>query len=139
VTFLILFPIVLGTFFVAIAFGLGVLARGEVMAAARAAARVAAIECGQGDSTWAADAQTVALDELQQGGLVLGSEVADPTEPGQWYVGTYCSSFGQPGGTAAVQVRYAEVNVFPVFTALQGGSPMAAAWSFNEVASFPTE
>lgn len=138
-SFLVLFPVFIGTFFVAIAFGLGVLARGEVVASARAAARVAAIECGQGDSSWATDAQTVAVNELRQGGLVLGNEVIDPTVPGEWYVGTYCSTFGQPGGVAAVQVRYAEVNVFPVFTTFQGGLPMAAAWSFNEVASFPTE
>ena len=139
VEFLILFPILLGTFFVAIGFGLAALTRAEVAAAARSAARVAAIECGQGDSTWAANATQAALTQLAQGGLRLGSEVPDPTQAGDWYVGTYCSSFGQTGGIATVQVQYAVLNLFPQFGSLEAGAGEAGAWRLNQVASFPTE
>ena len=139
IEFLILFPIFLGAVFLGVAFAMAALARAEVSVAARAGARVAAIECGQGTAAWASDAQTAAVDELQQGGLHLVTEVANPTQAGDWYVGTYCSSFGQAGGVAAVQVQYAALNLFPQFGSLFGGTGDAGAWSLNEVASFPTE
>lgn len=139
IEFLILFPLFIGALFLGIAFALAALARAEVSVAARAGARVAAIECGQGNAAWAADAQTAAVDDLQQGGLALASEVANPTQAGDWYVGSYCSSFGHAGGVAAVQVQYAARNVFPGFGALLGGKAGAGAWRLTEVASFPTE
>ncbi len=139
IEFLILFPIFIGALFLAIAFAMAALARAEVSVAARAGARIAAIDCGQGTAAWASDAQAAAVDELQQGGLHLAAEVANPTQAGDWYVGTYCSSFGQAGGVAAVQVQYAALNLFPQFGSLFGGTGGAGAWSLNEVASFPTE
>ncbi len=139
VEFLVLFPILLGAVFLGVAFAMAALARAEVSVAARAGARVAAIECGQGTAAWSSDAQSVAVDELQQGGLQLVTEVPNPTQAGNWYVGTYCSSFGQAGGVAAVQVQYAALNLFPQFGSLFGGTGGAGAWSLNEVASFPTE
>jgi|GEM_PF-3698189 len=87
----------------------------------------------------AADAQQAAVTELAQGGLRLGNEVPNPTQAGDWYVGTYCSSFGQAGGTAVVQVQYAVLNLFPEFGSLEGGTGEAGAWSLDQVASFPTE
>ena len=139
VEFLVLFPILLGAIFLGVAFAMAALARAEVSVAARAGARVAAIECGQGTAAWSSDAQIAAVDELQQGGLQLVTEVPNPTQAGDWYVGTYCSSFGQAGGVAAVQVQYAALTLFPQFGSLLGGTGGAGAWSLNEVASFPTE
>ena len=139
IEFLILFPIFLGALFLAMAFALAALARAEVSVAARAGARVAAIECGQGHPSWAADAQAAAVDDLREGGLTLASEVRNPTQADDWYVGSSCSSFGQAGGVAAVQVQYAVRDLFPGFGALLGGTAETGAWSLNEVASFPTE
>lgn len=136
---LIIAPVFLGCFFVAIAFGFAALARAEVAAAARSAARVAAIECGQGTISWSAGAQQVAIDQLRQGALPLGVEVANPTQAGDWYVGTYCSSVGSPGGMAAVQVQYVVLNLFPQWGSLLGGTGDPGAWRLNQVASFPTE
>ena len=136
---LIIAPVFLGCFFVAIAFGFAALARAEVAAAARSAAREAAIECGQGTSSWSADARQVAIDQLEQGALPLGPEVANPTKAGDWYVGTYCSSPGQPGGIAAVQVEYVVLDLFPQWGALDGGTGNPGAWRLDQVASFPTE
>ena len=139
IEFLILFPIFIGALFLAMAFALAALARAEVSVAARAGARVAAIECGQGNSSWAADAQAAAVNDLRQGGLPLTTEVVNPTQAGDWYVGSDCSSFGQAGGIAAVQVQYAVRNLFPGFGALLGGTAGTGAWSLNQVASLPTE
>ena len=139
IQWLIIAPVFLGSFFLALGFGFAALARAEVAAAARSAARTAAIECGQGTSTWSTDAQQVALTVLQQGALPLGNEVPNPTQARDWYVGTYCSTPGQPGGIAAVQVQYVVINLYPQWGKIFGGQGGVGAWTLNQVASFPTE
>jgi Flp pilus assembly protein TadG len=113
-------------------------ARTAVIDAARAGARLAAIECGDGVSGWQADAVAEAAQALRAGGLQLGPAAApSPANPaGAWYVAASCG-----GGSATVTVYYNQPNPFPPLGGLLAagtGAGRATFWLSASVV-FPVE
>jgi len=105
-------PLLIGVLMATLAFGMAAVAKAVVTDAARDAGRLAAIECGEGDPAWLADAQAAAAADLGHG-LYLGALTATPAAYGQWSFQASCSAPGQAGGMAEVEIGYAEADLFP--------------------------
>ncbi len=131
-------PLLIAVLMATMAFGLAAVAKAVVTNAARASARLAAIECGQGVASWWADAEASARAALGRG-LVVGSLTAAPSAYGQWSFQATCSDPGVPGGTAAVVLTYAEVDLFPPLGSLLGGRSAGPVFRLQAGAEFPEE
>ena len=130
-------PLLIGVLMATVAFGVAGVAKAVVTNAARDAGRLAAIECGQGDAAWWADAEAAAAADLGHG-LRVGPVTPDPTTYGQWAFTASCSTPGQPGGQAEVVITYAEVDLFPPL--LRGRrSPSGTVVLLAAGADFPEE
>ena len=101
-------------------------------AATRAAARVAAIECGNGSATWYSDAEQTAYQNLRGAQLpVVSVPASGQPAPGggKWGISASCT-----GSQASVTLWYNAPDLFPAFL-------HAAHGEFAEVdtVSFPVE
>ncbi len=133
-------PLLIAVLMATMSFGLAAVAKAVVTNAARASARLAAIECGQGVAAWWSDAEGEARSALARG-LWVGAETPQPQTYGEWSFQATCSDPGVPGGTAAVTLTYAEVNLFPPLAALLGAASAASGrvFSLEAGAVFPEE
>ena len=131
-------PILLGVILGALALFMGEQARTAVIDAARAGARLAAIECGNNVSTWQSDSIAFVQQSLGQGGLAVGSftSPAASNPSGSWYAAVTCT-----GGQASVTVYYNEINLFPPLADLiqSGSGPGAATFWLSTTVVFPVE
>ncbi len=137
---ILVLPLLLGTLLASMAFGMGAIAQAVVTNAARDSARLAAIECGQGDANWYADAQAAAAAALGDG-LRVGALSADPRRYGSWSFQASCGTPGQVGGAATVQLVYDEINLFPPIASLlaPGAGPGGRVFRLQAAAVFPEE
>jgi len=133
-------PLLIGLLMATLAFGLGAVAKAVVTNAARDSARLAAIECGQGDANWFADASAAAREALAHG-LYVGTLTATPIAYGDWEFQAACSTPGRPGGTVTVLLTYQEIDLFPPVAALisPGSGPGRRAFTLRAGAVFPEE
>ncbi len=133
-------PLLIALLMATVSLGTAAVDKAVVANAARDAARVASIECGQGDAQWYADALQAAQGALA-GALPLGSLVARPQQSGQWSFSASCPDAGTPGIPVAVAVGYAAVNLFPPLAPLlaPGAAAGPAAFLLAEQAVFPEE
>jgi len=133
-------PLLIAVLLATLAFGLAAIAKAVVTDAARDAGRVAAIECGQGDAQWAADAEAAAAADLGHG-LFVGAPTATPARYGDWSFQASCATPGEPGGPAAVLITYEEVDLFPPLGALlaPGGPAGSRVLQLQAAAEFPEE
>ena len=133
-------PLLIGLLMATVSFGMGTVAKAVVTNAARDSARLAAIECGQGVSSWYADAENAAASALGRG-LYVGALTATPTQYGQWDFSAYCSTPGQVGGVASVTVTYEEINLFPPLNSFisPGAGPGSKVFNLQASAQFPEE
>jgi hypothetical protein len=126
VEFALIVPAFLFVLFATIALVMAFQAKVVVTDAARNAGRLVSIECGLGNGNWYADAVNMVRNDLSDGALAVGpfQPFGGAVRPGQWYVRASCT--GQ-GGTAWVQVQYAQLNLFPPMAAVlplgQGPGP----------------
>ncbi len=119
----------------------GFVARLVTSNAARDAARVAAIDCGDGGNV-SADVQTAAYDDLKGGGQQVagssnpGAMNISSASPGEWYVSAQsCPAQGQ---LETVEVWYAAPDLFPAILHTLGVQ-YSNAFDINASATFPVE
>lgn len=137
---ILVLPLLIALLLATVSLASAAVAKAVVVNAARDAARVVSIECGQGDGGWYGDALAAARDALA-GALPLGAQVPLPRQPGQWRFAASCAQPGVPGPPAAVTIGYAAANLFPPLAPLLSpGSPVGpAAFLLSERAVFPEE
>ena len=133
-------PILIGILMATMAFGMGAIAKAIVTNAARDSARLAAIECGQGNSNWFSDAEGAAQAALAHG-LYVGTLAGAPQTYGAWDFQASCSAPGQPGGAVTVVLTYEEINLFPPIASLlaPGSGPGSKVFNLQAAAVFPEE
>lgn len=131
-------PVLLLVVFGALAFFMAEHARTTVIDAARAGARLASIECGNGVGTWQRDTVAIVQQTLRGGGLHLAGYAApapgDP--PGSWSVAVSCAQ-----GEATVSVSYSEDDLFPPMGALvqPGAAGAGRTFLLRATVVFPLE
>lgn len=137
---ILVLPLLIGLLMATVALASAAVAKAVVVNAVRDSARVASIECGQGDANWYGDALAAARGALT-GALPLGAVVAAPRRPGQWSFAASCADPGVAGPPAAVIVQYAAANLFPPLAPLldPGSRAGPAAFVLTERAVFPEE
>lgn len=132
-------PLLLGLMFATVGFGVAVVAKAVVTNAVRDSARLAAIECGQGNSAWWTDSAQAAADALGRG-LSVGPLTATPHAYGQWAFTASCPDPGVPGDPVTVSLTYDEVNLFPPLAGLLGrGAAISPYFTLQASAVFPEE
>jgi Flp pilus assembly protein TadG len=133
-------PLLIGVLMATVAFGLGAVAKAVVTDAARTSGRLAAIECGQGDANWYADAQAAAAAALSRG-LRVGALTTAPAAYGDWAFQASCATPGVPGAAVTVLVTYDEVDLFPPMASLiSPGAPGGSrVFQLEAGAVFPEE
>ena len=140
VEMVLVLPLLIGILMATVAFGMGTIAKAVVTNAVRDSARLASIECGQGDANWFADALSAARSALGRG-LRVGALTATPHNYGDWDFAASCSTPGQPGGAATVVLTYEEINLFPPIASLlaPGSGPGSQVFHLQAAAVFPEE
>lgn len=133
-------PLLIGLLMATMAFGMGAIAKSVVTNATRDSARQAAIECGQGNANWLADAESTAATALGHG-LYVGTLTSTPTNYGDWNFQASCATPGKPGGAVTVVLTYEEVNLFPPIASFLSPGAGAGSKVFNLQAGavFPEE
>ena len=132
-------PLLLALMFATVGFGVAAVAKAVVTNAARDSARLAAIECGQGNAAWRTDAADAAQEALGRG-LSVGQRSASPDAYGQWEFLATCPEPGVPGDPVSVDLTYDEVNLFPPLAVLLGrGSAIRPYFTLRASAVFPEE
>ncbi len=136
----LILPLLIALLLATVALAMAAIAKALVTNAARDAARVVAIECGQGDPGWYVDAQAAAVTALASG-LPVGSASAAPARPGEWAFQAWCPQPGQAGAPSGASVTYAEINLFPPLAPLlsPGAAPGPRVFVLEGNAIFPEE
>ena len=133
-------PLLIAFLMATMAFGMGAIAKAVVTNAARDSARLAAIECGQGNANWFSDAEGAAQAALGHG-LYVRVLTGAPQSYGAWDFQASCSAPGQPGGAVTVVLTYEEINLFPPIASLlaPGSGPGSRVFNLQAAAVFPEE
>jgi len=133
-------PLLIGILMATIAFGMGAVAKAIVTNAARDSARLAAIECGQGNANWFGDAEAAAQTALGHG-LYVRLPTPTPRHYGDWDFQASCSTPGSPGGAVDVVLTYEEINLFPPIASLlsPGSGAGSRVFRLQAGAVFPEE
>lgn len=132
-------PLLLALMLATVGFGVAAVAKAVVTNAVRDSARLAAIECGQGNAAWWTDAAQSAAEALRRG-LSVGPRTVSPHAYGQWAFEAFCPDPGTPGDPVTVDLTYDEVNLFPPLAGMLGGGPAIRPYfTLHASAVFPEE